>query len=713
MSIQKITQSEILKNGIKGLPTRPSTPSLYRGSTLSAEELKEAFDKLPTLIAERFNALLDCAGLYDAEHPADSLASLIATNIEDSHSLRDFFEDVKNGNLALYLTAGEDGEPLADVLATLRDMIERNKRYAISLEGDGDILTDVFLDEETITIRRDTHVEDILDEARAYTDAPTGNVTANCSTPVSGAAVFHAIEKFNKDQSDRIANLENAAKDILYTYPIVESTFSRLRTADHILANSALLKMGAAPMPKYNLFPEQTLFNFKSDDLSITWDDERKELVMNGTLRASQSPLHIVPFKLMFPYQYYSGAVFYRSGVADTESASISIVSDGGVPFEIPLLCDFKENHICVELEGTQFASIELVTTEDTVFTDYRFNLLISHEQTAVHYEPFCSQNRFHLPKKLTALGPNCCQNTDTLVGETFVSLKPDFFFEPGDYVLGIFAQSTSSSRIQVQFHKRDGTYSKFTCLQNDFRILIITLNEPLTEIRIYAAKTPETSVGHTVRVKNIYMDHLEFDAVTAQAPYAPHHHDEITFPKEFEQFSPLFLGFGDENCNYFDFELGCFVESYRSLTLDGSLSFEAVEGAPGRFSAPFPVPEAIKNDKKNFRTSGIFVAAESVGENETICFTSDSVIVQSELFIGKSADTVTHFFKLCPIDIIYKEPSVQKHFLTVDGKPYFDVPTICTMPRCHLFFSNDEEQLIRIFSRIQYQIKQGTEVTA
>lgn len=712
MSIRKITQNEILKNGIKGLPTRPSTPSLYRGSTLSAEELKEAFDKLPTLIAERFNALLDCAGLYDAEHPADTLAALIATNMEESHSLRDFFEDVKNGNLALYLTAGEDGEPLADVLATLRDMIERNKRYAISLEGDGDILTDVSLDEDKITIRREARIEEILDEARAYTDAPTGNVTANCSTPVSGAAVFHAIEKFNKDQSDRIGNLENAAKDILYTYPVVKSTFSRLRTADHILANSALLKMGAAPMPKYNLFPEQTLFNFQSDDLSITWDDERKELVMNGTLRASQSPLHIVPFKLMFPYQYYSGAVFYRSGVADTESASISIVSDGGSPFEIPLLCDFEENHICVELEGTQFTSIELVTTEDTVFTDYRFNLLISREQPAVHYEPFCSQNRFHLPKKLTALGPNCYQSTDTLVGETFVSLKPDFFFEPGDYMFGIFAQSTSSSRIQVQFHKRDGTCSKFTCQQNEFRILAIALNEPLTEIRIYAAKSPEASVGHTVRVKNIYMDHVEFDAVTIKLPYAPHHHDEITFPKEFERFSPLFLGLGDENCNYFDFELGCFVESYRSLTLDGSLPFEAVEGAPGRFSAPFPVPEAIKTDKNVFRPSSLLSYATSVGNNESVCFTSDSVVVQSELFVGKEAEAVKYFFNLCPIDIVYKEQSEQKHFLTEDGKPYFDVPTIRTMPRCHLYFSNDEEQMIHTFSHIQYQIKQGTEAT-
>ena len=44
MSIQKITQSEILANGIKGLSTRPSTPSLYKGNVLSAEELKDAFD---------------------------------------------------------------------------------------------------------------------------------------------------------------------------------------------------------------------------------------------------------------------------------------------------------------------------------------------------------------------------------------------------------------------------------------------------------------------------------------------------------------------------------------------------------------------------------------------------------------------------------------------------------------------------------------------
>ena len=138
-------------------------------------------------------------------------------------------------------------------------------------------------------------------------------------------------------------------------------------------------------MQRYNLFHEQSLFDFQVGDLSITWDDESKELVMNGTLRAVYSPLRITYFILALPYEWYSGAIFHNSGTASTDTANINIISDGGESFVIPILRENGVNHVCANLTGTKFTQIMLTATEDTVFDNYRFNLLISHEQSVVH----------------------------------------------------------------------------------------------------------------------------------------------------------------------------------------------------------------------------------------------------------------------------------------------------------------------------------------
>ena len=124
MSIQTISRKELLENGVQSLPNRPSTPSLYSGHAMSASELKAAFDKLPTLVAERFNDLLYATGLFDENDPKDMLSELIATGIFPEHSLSQFFEDVESGALALYLKANEK-DSLADVITALREDLAR------------------------------------------------------------------------------------------------------------------------------------------------------------------------------------------------------------------------------------------------------------------------------------------------------------------------------------------------------------------------------------------------------------------------------------------------------------------------------------------------------------------------------------------------------------------------------------------------------------
>ena len=79
-------------------------PAAFGGGGYTAAEMKSAFDRLPILLAERYNSLLE-----DAEALGEgSLAASIPTGISEEHTLANLFSDVKNGNLASHLTVGEE-----------------------------------------------------------------------------------------------------------------------------------------------------------------------------------------------------------------------------------------------------------------------------------------------------------------------------------------------------------------------------------------------------------------------------------------------------------------------------------------------------------------------------------------------------------------------------------------------------------------------------
>ncbi len=119
MSISKILNTEIEENAVSSLSTRPSSPSLYGGRVLSAKELRAAFDKLPILLAERFNALIDALGLYTDEKKGASLAALVATGIAEGHSLAELFADVTSGRFSTYLSLDGEGS-LAEVFGACK-----------------------------------------------------------------------------------------------------------------------------------------------------------------------------------------------------------------------------------------------------------------------------------------------------------------------------------------------------------------------------------------------------------------------------------------------------------------------------------------------------------------------------------------------------------------------------------------------------------------
>ena len=104
MNATRITEEEISALSVASLPTHPTSPTAFGGGGYTAAEMKSAFDRLPLLLAERYNSLLE-----DAEALGEgSLAASIPTGIAEEHTLADLFSDVKNGNLASYLTVGEE-----------------------------------------------------------------------------------------------------------------------------------------------------------------------------------------------------------------------------------------------------------------------------------------------------------------------------------------------------------------------------------------------------------------------------------------------------------------------------------------------------------------------------------------------------------------------------------------------------------------------------
>lgn len=113
MNAKRITEEEIAGMTVSSLPTRPTSPTAFGGAGYTASELKAVFDRLPLLLVDRYNSLLeDISALDDG-----SLAADIPTGISEEHTLANLFSDVKNGNFASYLSVG--GESLYSAINRL------------------------------------------------------------------------------------------------------------------------------------------------------------------------------------------------------------------------------------------------------------------------------------------------------------------------------------------------------------------------------------------------------------------------------------------------------------------------------------------------------------------------------------------------------------------------------------------------------------------
>ena len=102
MNTKPIPESEYAPLCVAALPSRPTASSAFGGKGYTATQLKQAFDRLPLLIIQRFNALLaDIGGTGEG-----SLANAIPTGLESGHTLARLFEDLKSGTFSTYVDVG-------------------------------------------------------------------------------------------------------------------------------------------------------------------------------------------------------------------------------------------------------------------------------------------------------------------------------------------------------------------------------------------------------------------------------------------------------------------------------------------------------------------------------------------------------------------------------------------------------------------------------
>ena len=130
MKAKKIQASDIANILISSLPSRPTAPKSLGGRGYGPSEMKEAFDKLPLYIADRYNELISDVQNFGN----DSLAAAIPTGIKDKHTLHSLFEDFETGEFATYFSFL--GKSLLSHIIAIYAEIDILKSRITTLEND-------------------------------------------------------------------------------------------------------------------------------------------------------------------------------------------------------------------------------------------------------------------------------------------------------------------------------------------------------------------------------------------------------------------------------------------------------------------------------------------------------------------------------------------------------------------------------------------------
>jgi len=191
MKAKRINDLDIAELKISSLPSRPTAPRSFGGRGYTATEMKEAFDKLPLYIIERFNELISDVGATGE----DSLASAMPTGIREGHTLADLFADLTSGALAAYMLVS--GMTLSECIENIRSELSKDRAliadHNARLTDHGEAIGE---NEERIASAegRITANESAIAAANARIDAldtsggsggsvDTENIVLDCGTP--------------------------------------------------------------------------------------------------------------------------------------------------------------------------------------------------------------------------------------------------------------------------------------------------------------------------------------------------------------------------------------------------------------------------------------------------------------------------------------------------------------------------------------------------
>ena len=139
MKAKRIEKSDIKDILISSLPTRPTAPTSMGGRGYGASRMKEAFDKLPLYLVDRYNELIDDIG----DSGEESLAASIPSGIKNGHTLCDLMDDVATGEIATYLTFL--GKSLSEHIAFLTSEVNRLSNLAAYSSNESNSITGIMI----------------------------------------------------------------------------------------------------------------------------------------------------------------------------------------------------------------------------------------------------------------------------------------------------------------------------------------------------------------------------------------------------------------------------------------------------------------------------------------------------------------------------------------------------------------------------------------
>lgn len=616
MSIQKITRTEAETLGVSSLPNRPSAPSLYSGEALTAKELRAAFDRLPLLVAERLNALIDALGLYTEGQEKETLAALIATDLFDEnpfHSLADLFADIKNGAFADYLTVDEE-RTLTEVLSAMQD--------AISLPDDVSDLR-AYIDNPKGEVKEGSllpvsgetvfeHTSALETRLSSRIPSVSGEVKAGETRPVAGDTVFKALSTGVASLDARLSTVESTVEGMPFHFDTLSSEEGRMAVPDGAMRYAQLESLGGCTRASKNLFRLEPNTDYGSVQVEtdreydggytttriICSTDENGYLsictdgykISGGASIALRSPAF--PRSENGENRNVTLSARYISGLVTPSDMGECCLMLGDNQIALPT----SENPLVTQVGVAASAIDSIMPMYCCLSGDYKIALQIEEGMTATEYAP-CWATR---SAKLTAIkskgknlldiasGVNECLTNNGDGTYTLTKTSANRFSAtiacniPKGATIALHANVLNNtsmySGMQIQLLNGSSEVAA-SILSQDLRT--ITLSESVNSVRFYIAS--ESAVGDFVTICEPQIEYGS--AKTEYVPYVDAV-DTYVIPQEIRSLDGYGLGASDDCRNLIDFERMAYHKKAASVDL-GTLDWQS---SSSRFVASLPI---------------------------------------------------------------------------------------------------------------------------